>query len=287
MRLIPFRKVHITLPMVLFISITLLGQNNLELKKIDQQVWEHFISSYSSFDYQTLNSIHSDDLIRINSKEIRTAEKYKSQNTNWFKKAKKEGYQQSIKFNFEKRIITGNRAFETGYYEIKITKPDGKSSNYYARFHVMLIKESGTWKIIQDWDSSIINGRKITKDDFLKASSKLEIQETSVSTIDYIKILNSHTKEASYYYQKNWKMLRSKALEKGYIKSFRLMKADKNKNYDIILITEYSSQEQYDSREKNFKELMNEYQKSGVLLLNEIKPKMFRKTVDKNILRAL
>ncbi|WP_422104198.1 YybH family protein [Winogradskyella sp.] len=151
-----------------------ISQKSSESALIDQQVWKPFIESYSTFDHEAFNDIHSDQLIRINSKELRDAEAYKAQNTNWFKRAKKEGYKQSIRFNFEKRIVTADMAFETGYYKIVITKPDGKVSDYFARFHVMLKKENGRWKIVQDWDSSTINGEKVTQEDFLKASGKVD-----------------------------------------------------------------------------------------------------------------
>lgn len=135
---------------------------------IDKQVWTPFLTSYSTWDYEMFNSVHSDHMIRINSKEIRNASYYKDQNKEWFIKAKAEGYLQFIDLRFEKRIVTGDMAFETGYYKIKITKPNGEKSDYYARFHILLKQEAGVWKIIQDWDSSTINGQKVTSADFDK-----------------------------------------------------------------------------------------------------------------------
>ncbi len=133
---------------------------------IDRQVWYPFIEAYASWDYETFNALHGDSMIRINSKEIWSAQQYKNQNISWFKKASREGYKQSIMLRFERRIVTGPIAFETGYYRIIITKPNGNSSNYYARFHVTLNKENDAWKITQDWDSTVINGEPVTVADF-------------------------------------------------------------------------------------------------------------------------
>ncbi|MGB3151587.1 MAG: hypothetical protein WBB27_13090, partial [Maribacter sp.] len=45
----------------------------------------------------------------------------------------------------------------------------GKESTYnYGQFHIVIQKIAGHWKIIQDWDTTIINGNKITEEDFQK-----------------------------------------------------------------------------------------------------------------------
>ncbi len=255
--------------------------------EIDEHIWKPFITSYSTLDHEVFNSIHSDDLRRINSREIRTAKPYKEKNTAWFTKAKKDGYKQSIAFNFDKRIVTRDQAFETGYYKVSITKPNGDQSDHYARFHVMLRKENGKWKITQDWDSNILNGERVTAEDFLKAGGMKSPKSTSVSTIDYVKILDNKSAEALHYYENNWKLLRKKATEHGFIKSYQLLKVDNNENYDLLLITEYATQGQYDAKEDNFKKLMENYMKNGVDLLNDIQPNAFRKNVAYDTVKTL
>lgn len=151
-----------------FLTICIISSRQDETATIDQQVWRPFIQAYSNWDAEMFNNTHSDEMIRINSKEILPAKMYKEQVSNWFEKAKKEGYQQSISLRFEKRIVTGNKTFESGYYEIRITKPEGTRSDYYARFHMLLQKENGIWKIIQDWSSSSLNGTAVTVHDFQK-----------------------------------------------------------------------------------------------------------------------
>ena len=153
-------------PLVIFLCLTSEAQND-----IDTQVWKPFVESYQNFDFATFNSLHSDDVLRISGNEIRNAKTYKSKNEAWFKRAKLEGYKQSIRLRFEKRIVTGDKAFEMGYYEVKITRPDKSKSTHYARFHVMLRKENGIWKITQDWDSGSLNGVEVTAEDFNKLAT--------------------------------------------------------------------------------------------------------------------
>ena len=100
-----------------------------------------------------------------------------------------------------------------------------------------------------------------------------------ISTMDFVKILNNNKEETLYYYHNNWKQLRIKAIEKGYISQFQLLetKASKDAAFEIVLITTYPNKKQFDLREKNFQSLIKE--RGGLLLLNEKKPSDFRKVI--------
>ncbi len=104
-------------------------------------------------------------------------------------------------------------------------------------------------------------------------------QDSSISTIDFVEILDNNTKEAHFYYQNNWKVLREMALEKGYIHSFQVLQTPFSEEapFHMMLITTYANQEQYDTREDHFRELIKEY--GALKLLNEKKPNAFRKTI--------
>jgi len=265
----------------LFLSSTsslLFAQTDSVQQVINQQIWQVFQESYQAYDYQKFNAIHSDQMTRITSKEIRSAEVYKQKNKDWFVRAKKEGYQQSIEFRFEKRIATGDRAYETGYYKIDAQKPDGTTSTHFARFHVALQKEAGIWKIVEDWDSDDINGKKVSAEDFYQ-SKRIDDDATGICTIDFIKIQNQHRAECIFYYENNWKVLRVQAIQKEYILSYQLLETPSTPDspFHFILITTYANKQQYDKREKNFGELI---EKRGELkLLNSKKPGEFRKVI--------
>ncbi len=271
--------------MCLFVWPTILSSQDLApQKQIDEDVWIPFAQSYSDFDAEIFNSLHSEDITRINSKGILSPEVYKKKNTDWFTRAKAEGYRQSIILRFEKRLITDDRAFEVGYYKIHVRKPDGEELDYYARFHVMLEQQAGTWKIVQDWDSNVLNGKKVSAADFDRLAAEPEVSDTKEATIvtmSLVKILEGRKEEALFYFENNWKELRKKAVERGYIASFNLLvnEAADELGYDLVLSTTYANKEQYDLRESHFETLIEEHQDGGILLKNEWQPADFRKTI--------
>lgn len=111
------------------------------------------------------------------------------------------------------------------------------------------------------------------------SQSVITKNQDKISTIDFVQIIDNNKEEAIFYYQKNWKVLREMALEKGYIDSFELleMPADKDVSFEIMLITTYKNKEQYEKREAHFAEVIK--LKGGLELLNDKKPNEFRKTL--------
>lgn len=101
--------------------------------------------------------------------------------------------------------------------------------------------------------------------------------ETRISSIDFVQVLNDNHEEALYYYQNNWRWLRDLAVEKGYIEAYELYQVERTKEtpYDLILITVYGDKSQSDVREANFAELIE--LKGDLRLLNEKQPGEFRK----------
>ncbi|MGB5820187.1 MAG: hypothetical protein WBG90_11945 [Saonia sp.] len=104
-------------------------------------------------------------------------------------------------------------------------------------------------------------------------------EDARISTVDFVQILNDNEKEAIFYYKHNWKILREMALKKEYIHSFQLLETPtSNKEpFDLMLITTYPNQEQYDLREAHFSELIKE--KGKLELLNNKEPNAFRKAL--------
>ena len=104
---------------------------------------------------------------------------------------------------------------------------------------------------------------------------------TSISTIDFVKIKDGKRQEALFFYENNWKVYRDIALEKGYIKSYRLLTtiADTTANFDLILVTEYADSSQYKIREERFQQIIKANRPDGPKLLNEFKPNDIRLNV--------
>jgi len=103
--------------------------------------------------------------------------------------------------------------------------------------------------------------------------------DNRITTIDFVQILNENKEEAIFYYENNWKVLRDLALQKGYIDSYQLLEtpASEDAPFQLMLITTYPNEAQYDLKEQNFTELMNE--KGDLRLLNSKKPAEFRKII--------
>lgn len=100
-----------------------------------------------------------------------------------------------------------------------------------------------------------------------------------ITTIETVEILNGNEEEAVYYFQNNWKQLRIKAVEKGYIHSFQLLKTTFTEDtpFHLMLVTTYANEEQFNNREPHFSELIKA--SDGLKLLNDKEPSEFRKSV--------
>jgi hypothetical protein len=105
--------------------------------------------------------------------------------------------------------------------------------------------------------------------------------QSAITTIDFVKIKNNKRQEALFFYENNWKVYRDIALEKGYIKSYKLLtsSADTTANFDLILMTEYSDSSFYKSSEERFQQIIKATRPEGPKLLNQLKPNDFRQNL--------
>ena len=105
-----------------------------------------------------------------------------------------------------------------------------------------------------------------------------------VVTVDFVKVLNGNKEEAVYFYENNWKKYRAVAVEKGVIDSYKLLVKESEKgDTDILLITVFESEEQYERREENFAPIMQGSGDSGTALLSDTLPGEFRKVIDAGV----
>jgi ketosteroid isomerase-like protein len=150
-------------------AITLTAQAQTPQAEINKHVWEPFIASFNSHQADAFMAVHSKDAVR-SARDGKTV-------WNWdeYKKSQTEGDQEDIKakrkrtltLRFTERIASNDLAVEVGVYKTSYLLADGKTMDYYGRFHVVLRKENGIWKILVDTDSSE-NGT-IGEKDFMAA----------------------------------------------------------------------------------------------------------------------
>lgn len=129
------------------------AQNKTELQAINTQVWSNFTKAFETLNAELFASIHSDSLIRVggdNQVLRRKTEYINGYKTRWQNKTLKR----TISFRFLERIADSQSASELGIYKLTIDPNTPKAVSYYGKFHVILRKEHGVWKLLVDYDSS-------------------------------------------------------------------------------------------------------------------------------------
>jgi ketosteroid isomerase-like protein len=138
-------------------------------KEINDQVWKPFISGFTNADTEKFMGVHSKELVRSprDSKSIQTWDEYYAGTKTWNAQRKTSGGKSEIELRFTERIATPTQAIDVGIYKTTNISSNGQATSFYGRFHVVLKKESGVWKILVDTDSS--EGGSIGEDDFAAA----------------------------------------------------------------------------------------------------------------------
>jgi hypothetical protein len=124
-------------------------------KQIDEQVWRPFIQSYNTDNDEGFKAVHSRDVVRVSQDEnslIGYDQYFRSVPDSI--RARRVNRKKNIELRFIQRIASDDRAFEVGYYKTTRTdKTSGKSFTGYGKFHVLLRREKGIWKILMDADA--------------------------------------------------------------------------------------------------------------------------------------
>lgn len=153
--------------LLLFVSSNLFAQN--AQKEINEQVWKPFIKGFEEGNTEMFMGVHSQDLVRSGreSKKVLTWKDYYSETKGGNERRATDKTKLNIELHFTERINNDTQAIDVGIYKTSWATADGKSGAGYGRFHVVLRKESGTWKILVDTDS--VEGRTIDEAKFLAA----------------------------------------------------------------------------------------------------------------------
>ncbi|NNC50198.1 MAG: nuclear transport factor 2 family protein [Flaviramulus sp.] len=150
------KAISVFISVFLFLGINAFSQNTTNLKAINIDIWSNFTKAFEELDYELFSSLHCDDLVRVSgdSKSIKSKavyiDGYKSRWTN-------QSIKRTISFRFLERICNDKTASERGIYKLTIYPDSPNEKSYYGKFHVLLKKENGSWKILVDYDSSESN----------------------------------------------------------------------------------------------------------------------------------
>jgi ketosteroid isomerase-like protein len=141
---------------MLLIANNAFAQSDSLQKQINNDVWKPFISAFNNLDTDGFMSVHSKDMTRViqDNNMIFGYEKYYQENKASDERSRQNKSKRNIELRFVQRIAGNDRAFEVGYFKGTVTSESGNSRNFYGKFHVLMRKENGKWKILMDADAS-------------------------------------------------------------------------------------------------------------------------------------
>lgn len=142
----------------------------LAQQEINQQVWRPFIKTFNNRDTKGFMDVHSKDVVRSSrdSKTVLNWDEYYRQTEHWDQQEKKSQSKRTLELRFAERLASKDQAIEVGIYKTTYIQPDGNTRAFFGRFHVVLRKENGVWKILVDTDSS--ENKTISETNFLAAA---------------------------------------------------------------------------------------------------------------------
>jgi ketosteroid isomerase-like protein len=158
------------LSFIFFLFATQFALSQDAQREINEQVWKPFIKNFNERNTDGFMAVHSKDVVRSprDAKVVWNWDEYYKNQKDGDERGKAASSNRQLELRFTERINGKNNAVEVGVYKTSSTRPDGSSRSFYGRFHVVLRKENGIWKILVDTDSS--EGQTITEKEFLAAS---------------------------------------------------------------------------------------------------------------------
>ena len=124
-------------------------------KEINEQVWKPFIKAFDNDDNEAFKTVHSKDVIRViqDNNQVMGYDQYFQKIPDSIK-IKWGNWKKNIELRFLQRIASKGKAFEVGYYKTTNTNTvTGEKRSGFGKFHVLLRKENGVWKILMDADA--------------------------------------------------------------------------------------------------------------------------------------
>ncbi|HEV8508005.1 MAG TPA: nuclear transport factor 2 family protein [Chitinophagaceae bacterium] len=140
---------------LLYCSLTFSQTGNFQ-KEINEQVWKPFIKAFNNDDNEAFKAVHSKEVARViqDDNRILAYDEYFRKVPD-SEKAKWANWKKNIELRFIQRIASADKAFEVGYYKSTSTNATtGEKRTGYGKFHVLLRKENGVWKILMDADAN-------------------------------------------------------------------------------------------------------------------------------------
>jgi hypothetical protein len=149
------KRMLIFLLIISFAFQQVTAQQKEMIKEINEHIWKPFIRSFNASDDEGFKAVHSKELIRVlqDDKEIFGYDRYFQRQPDSIK-AKWDNWKKNIELRFTHRIAGNDKAFDVGYYKTTSTNlQTGEVRKSIGKFHVLMRKEIGVWKILMDADT--------------------------------------------------------------------------------------------------------------------------------------
>ncbi len=171
-----FPKTNWPVIFFLLLSAGLSAQDSTIMKQINDDVWTNFEEAFITYDVDLFKSIHTQNILRIpaDKKVIVPSDEYFESQDKSFKWIRENDYQAIMELRFIERIGNTSYASERGIFKFTVIDDEKNERIFYGKFHVLLEKKNGTWKIFVDYDSN--EKGTITAESFEKASDKWDFK---------------------------------------------------------------------------------------------------------------
>jgi len=90
--------------------------------------------------------------------------------------------------------------------------------------------------------------------------------KAAIWTVDYVKVKDGHLADLLEFYKLNWKEARKHAKKAKYVTDYKLYVLPEATDYQVILMTKYPNQAQFDRREENFQKIFTKYKPKPILV---------------------
>ena len=135
--------------------------------EINSQVWKPFIKNFNGCNTPAFMAMNSKDAVRSprDAKTIWNCNQYNKEQAAGDLEDRRLKRKRTLGLHFTEHIVNGNLVFDGGVSRTTYLLANGKTKNYFGRFHVVMPKEKGVCKILVDTDSS--GGGTIGEKEFL------------------------------------------------------------------------------------------------------------------------
>lgn len=155
------------------------GLVELAQAEIDRTVWQPFQCAFENMDGNALNELYADRVLRVTPAGIDTQSAFKLFNETRFNESMRNGDRIELDFWLDSRATNSDTSYDVGFFRLGTTDINGATEYYYGQFHIVLRKQRGLWKIVQDWDTNTIAGRPIGAEDFAIGSARARVCSVS------------------------------------------------------------------------------------------------------------